>query len=180
MSNPYLQPQQSPQQTGQPNPWASGSGFGNLPAANETFDVLSGSSYQPYRQPTSSVEPNGLAAPQFPGASQYLPATVQSGGAQPYSGFAEAPEHPNAGTVMGLGIASIVMLFFGFPITGPFAWYMGSKARREMRDNPGRWRESSNLTAGWVMGIITSIIMILGLALLLFMVLGLMMFATGG
>lgn len=180
MSNPYVEPYQTPQPSGQPSPWATGSGFGTPPAPADDLDLLAGSSYQNYSQPAPDPEPQGLAVPQFPGATQYVPSGMQAGVVSPYYGLTQAPEHPNAGTVLGLGIASLAMLFFGFPITGPFAWYLGSKARREMRQNPGRYRESTNLTAGWVMGIVTSILMLLGLLLIVFVLMGVALFAVAG
>jgi hypothetical protein len=67
------------------------------------------------------------------------------------------PDHPKATTVLILGIVS----FFTGGITGPFAWYMGGKARQEVKANPGVYKDGGTLTIGWVLGIIGTIQLIL-------------------
>jgi hypothetical protein len=44
------------------------------------------------------------------------------------------------------------------PILAPIAWVIGGRGRREMRQYPGRWAPSGSLTAGWVMGIIGTLV----------------------
>ncbi|WP_051208769.1 DUF4190 domain-containing protein [Propionicicella superfundia] len=73
------------------------------------------------------------------------------------------PDHPQATTVLILGILSITVL----QLCGPFAWYFGSKARKEIQANPGVYKDGGSLTAGWVMGIIGSILMILWVAFII-------------
>lgn len=99
---------------------------------------------------------------QFPGASQYHPAAPQPnyGAPTPY-GFDQRPEHPDSTLVLILGVVS---LFAG--ITGPFAWYFGSRARGQMLREPQRWAPSTGLTVGWVLGIIGSLFLALGLLFL--------------
>lgn len=100
-------------------------------------------------------EPNGdsaaLAQSYYNGYNAAVPA-VQT--LPPY-GYAPTPQpHPNSTTSMVLGILSLAV----FPILGPFAWYLGAKGRREMADQPGRWGPSSGLTAGIVLGAITTVL----------------------
>lgn len=81
-------------------------------------------------------------------------------------------EHPNAGLVLVLALLGFVT----FGLTCPFAWVIGSRARRQIRRDPGRWSPSAALTVGWVLGILGSlfwlaltafVLMVIGLASLL-------------
>lgn len=74
------------------------------------------------------------------------------------TGYSGQVEHPHGVIVLVLGILGIV----GVGITGPFAWFIGSRARKEVA--AGRYAESSALTIGWVLGMISTVL--LGLALL--------------
>lgn len=95
----------------------------------------------------------------------YQPTAVQHGMALPYHGLSAAPDHPNSGLVLTLGILGVALMFVGLPFAGPFAWWLGSRARREMRESPGRYGPSSGVTTGWVLGIISSVVMALMVAL---------------
>ena len=53
---------------------------------------------------------------------------------------------------------------------GPIAWIVGAKAKREMRAEPGRWRSSGSLTTGVVLGVITTVLMVLMTLAILFFV----------
>lgn len=93
-------------------------------------------SANPYvQQPTNPYEQ--------PAQQPYPPMAV-------YSPYAMQPEHPNATTVLILGILALVL----GGVTGPFAWVMGHKARRQIRENPGMYRDGGMLTVGWVLGIV--------------------------
>jgi hypothetical protein len=71
------------------------------------------------------------------------------------------PAHPQATTILTLAILGLFIL-----VTAPAAWIMGNKARREMRQFPGRYQETSSLTVGWVLGIIgTAELLLLAFAL---------------
>lgn len=55
-----------------------------------------------------------------------------------------------------------------FPILlSPFAWYFGAKARQEMAAEPYRWSGQSEAQAGFILGIIGSVLLILGIVGLL-------------
>lgn len=78
-------------------------------------------------------------------------------------------EHPHAGLVLALALLGFVT----FGLTCPFAWVIGSRARRQIRRDPGRWSPSAALTVGWVLGILGSlfwlaltgfVLMVIGLA----------------
>lgn len=119
--------------------------------------------YQPYPSATAYPSAAYQATPYQNATYQSAPAPVAPWSASapvPYT-FSEAalPEHPNATTSLVLGILGII----GISPLGPIAWYLGAKGKRQMRENPGRWRPSGSLTAGVVLGAITTIFMLLAL-----------------
>lgn len=68
-----------------------------------------------------------------------------------------------------------------FPILlSPFAWYFGAKARQEMAADPLRWSGQSEAQAGFILGIIGSVLLILGIAGLLILAFLLAVFAGTG
>lgn len=113
----------------------------------------------PYQQPVYEQPPVGYSPygqPQTAHA-QVVPATY------PPTGYPLAapqlPEHPNAAPTLVLAL-----LGFMFGLTFPIAWYLGAKGSNEVRRNPGRWRQSSVMTAGMVIGVIGTVFMLLGIA----------------
>lgn len=132
-----------------------------------------------YGSPTAGAYPTyptaGASTPQYGPASAGYPTHPASIPAPwtpnvPYA-YSEAalPEHPSATTSLVLGILSIV----GVIPLGPVAWYIGAKAQREMRENPGRWRPSGSLTAGVILGVIATIpLVFLLIFLVIFLVFG--------
>ncbi len=143
MTNPYQSPNPqdpygSPAQPYSPSdPYAQSYPSGNYSTSPSQFD-----------QP----------APQYnqydAGYANYSaqPAPYAAPGVVPSYGVAQQ-DHPQTTMVFVLGLLSVL----GVSITGPFAWYMGSKARREIQQNPGQYKENGMLTGGWVMGIIGTV-----------------------
>ena len=81
---------------------------------------------------------------------------------------------------MVLGIVALVGLAVCGGITlvlAPFAWAMGSRAVREIDAEPGRYGGRDKANAGRIMGIIGTVLLVLGVLLILFLVVGL--FAAG-
>ena len=113
--------------------------------------------YQPqpvYEQPPVGYSPYGL--PQTAHA-QLVPTGYPP---SPYPmATGQLPEHPNAVPTLVLAL-----LGFMFGLTFPIAWYLGAKGNNDVRRNPGRWRPSSVMTAGMVIGIIGTVFMLLGVA----------------
>lgn len=56
--------------------------------------------------------------------------------------------------------------FIMFPFISPIAWYLGAKAKRELVNNPGVYRDTGKLTAGYVLGIVGSMFVIAGILLI--------------
>jgi hypothetical protein len=179
------------------SPWASGDGFGTprpQPARAEEpptleqpmtqFHVDPTTAYtNPTVQPHHPAEPSGWSQPQQFGAvvpqPQYpSPAAAYTFGQRlPYGTAGELPEHPNATVTLVLGIIGLAALFIAFPFISPVAWYLGGKARRDMRREPGRYRASGSLTAGYVLGIVGTLIAVAFVGLI---VLGIAMVASFG
>ncbi|MFZ0530717.1 MAG: DUF4190 domain-containing protein, partial [Propionicimonas sp.] len=111
-----------------------------------------------YRQPEVG---GGVAAYQaYPPGPSAAPAAAPWTAAAPVPytfSTPTLPEHPSATPALVLGILGIV----GFWPLGPIAWFLGAKGKREIRQNPGQWRPSATLTAGRVLGAITTIVMAL-------------------
>jgi len=68
------------------------------------------------------------------------------------------PEHPQATTVLVLGILSLV----GVSIVGPIAWHMGNKGLKECE--AGVYSMTDPLRIGRILGIIGTILLIIGVA----------------
>ncbi len=81
-------------------------------------------------------------------------AYVQS---SPY-GMPIAQTHPRSVPVLVMGILSIIAM----PFLGPFAWVMGTKALREIDASPGMYSDRGNLVAGRILGIIGTVMLIIG------------------
>jgi Domain of unknown function (DUF4190) len=80
---------------------------------------------------------------------------------QPGGYHAPPPQdHPRATTALVLGILSLVCL----QILGPFAWNIGKKAMNEIDASGGRMGGRGQAQAGYVLGIISTVL--LGLWLL--------------
>jgi hypothetical protein len=89
--------------------------------------------------------------------------------------FASAPlqygypkDHPRAGLAFGLGIGALIGGFFSLGIAfglGPFAWYWGQRAQSEIRRSRGGYHSEGNATAGMVMGIIATVLLVLAVLL---------------
>ncbi|GAB3704193.1 DUF4190 domain-containing protein [Mariniluteicoccus flavus] len=117
-------------------------------------------SYGPGPQQAANDEPVGYVDAQ--GNIARGPATPGPG-PQPYPqhhppyagqfGVPMMPKHPNAVMVLVLGIVG----FVAFPIVAPVAWVMGHQARSQMRAQPGRWADGSEVTIGWILGILATI-----------------------
>jgi hypothetical protein len=135
---------------------------------------------QPYGTPPPSFDPSPTGhvpyGQQPPGPPSYgQPPYGQQGygqqgygqapyGQQAYGGYVpgayQGPrEHPQGTIVLVLGILSIV--FCG--VLGPFAWVMGNTALKEIDASPGSYTNRGQVQAGRICGIITSVLMILGI-----------------
>jgi uncharacterized membrane protein YjgN (DUF898 family) len=103
-------------------------------------------------------------------SEQQPPATFPSG-YPPYQ--PPPPDHPQATTVLVLGILGIVVC----GVLAPFAWTMGNRVLREIDASQGRIGGRGNVNAGRILGMVgTAILALSVLALIAFVGL----FAVGG
>lgn len=84
-------------------------------------------------------------------------------GAPAYGGYQAVPDHPQATTILVLGIISV---FVG--VLGPVAWWMGSKAKKEIEASGGRIGGLQQVTVGWILGIVMSILLAVSVVILIF------------
>ena len=117
---------------------------------------------EPYGGPYGPAQP--YAQPQPYGAAQPY-GQVQPYGQQPYGqvqpyGYglyqpypmAYIPEHPRSGTILTLGVVSLLI-----PITAPFAWYFGVRAKRDIAEG-APYRYGGTARAGEIIGIVMTIL----------------------
>ena len=85
------------------------------------------------------------------------PAYGQGAYAQPYGAL---PEHPQGTTILVLGIVGLFVT-----ICAPIAWYMGSKAQKEIAASGVRYANEQNINIGKILGMVLTILAIIGLAI---------------
>ncbi len=84
-------------------------------------------------------------------------------------------DHPQTTTILVMGILSLVVC----GVLGPFAWSMGTKALREIDASQGALGGRDTINIGRILGIISSVLLIIGLVFVIgFVVLGLGLAAT--
>jgi hypothetical protein len=78
------------------------------------------------------------------------------------------PDHPRATTALVLGIIGVAGAFTCFlpVVVAPFAWALGAKARKEIRSAPQQWGGDGRATAGMVLGIIGTVLLVLALVVI--------------
>ena len=103
----------------------------------------------------------------------------QAGGAPeaPAPGQPQAPQGPVYQSPPNAdgAVASLVLGILGITICSicaPFAWWQGAKARTAVDASGGALGGRGLATAGWIMGIIGTVIIILGVLLLVVLAIG--------
>src|SRR5215207_6350647 len=93
------------------------------------------------------------------GSGGYTPAPYGQG----YS--ASAGDHPQGTTILFLGIVGIF-----FTICAPIAWYLGSRALKEIKASGATYNNQQQIVIGRTLGIIFTILAIIGLVIGIFFV----------
>ncbi len=129
-------------------------------------------SWETYQQPSAAsypLPPDGQSPYGQPQPGQAPYAAAQPGWS-PY-GQALIP-HPQATSAMILGIVALAGTFVCgvLCVLGPFAWAKAARVRREIDAEPQRWSGRGEATAGYVMGIVTTVLMILAVLGLIAMI----------
>ena len=118
--------------------------------------------------------------PPPPAAPPAYPTAPPTGAPNPYGGYTApspgwagqpgfpayaVPDHPKSTAALVVGIISIAGAFFCvLPIlAAPVAWVLGVQARKEIRNAPQQWGGEGKATAGFVLGIIGTVLLVLGL-----------------
>ncbi len=76
--------------------------------------------------------------------------------------YAQAPDHPRATTALVLGILALVLC----GLLGPFAWSIGRSTMHEIDASGGRWGGRGQAQAGYVLGIVATVLLLVPFALL--------------
>lgn len=128
-----------------PPPPPPSSPYGNMNGADSTPPP-------PPIPDASYGQPYGQAYGQQPYGQQY--------GAPGGMGMSQAKQdHPQTVTILVMGIISVICCSF----LGPVVWWMGNNARKESQTNPGLNENNTTLTIGWVLGIVGTALLVLGI-----------------
>jgi uncharacterized membrane protein YjgN (DUF898 family) len=76
--------------------------------------------------------------------------------------YAPVPDHPRATTALVLGILALVLC----GLIGPFAWSIGRSTLAEIDASGGRWGGRGQAQAGYVLGVIATVLLLVPLAFL--------------
>jgi hypothetical protein len=119
----------------------------------------------PYQQQPGYGPPPGYGqAPPYSQPGQAQPGQPQPGYAQGSYGYVAAPDHPKATISLVLGILGLVAC----QVISPFAWVIGKRTVGEIDASQGRLGGRGSAQAGYILGIIGTVL--LGLGLLVFVV----------
>ena len=129
-----------------------------------------------------SISPSGPASQ--PSGAEYVTPTWSEPAPTPYGNPGSVPTvygqplyvqprtpHPQATTAMVLGLVGLIGGFVcGLPVLlGPFAWWIGARARRDIRADP-RLDGDAQALAGMVTGIIATVFLVIGVVALLLLI----------
>ena len=151
----------SGQQPGQPHEQP---GWGQTPGAVPPYPPAGPPAY-----PTQGANP--YAAGYTPPPPGWTPQPQP--GAGPFPTYV-VPDLPKATTSLVLGIIAVAGGFMCFlpVLVAPVAWILGAQARKQIRSAPQQWGGDGRATAGMVLGIIGTVLLVLGLiAVALFLIL---------
>ena len=87
-------------------------------------------------------------------------------GTYPQGQVQYAPDHPKATTSLVLGILALVLC----QVLGPFAWAMGKKTLNEIDASQGRVGGRGAAQAGYVLGIVSTVLLVLGILVFVFVI----------
>jgi multisubunit Na+/H+ antiporter MnhB subunit len=118
---------------------------------------MSDPSQTPSYDPDQPQSYGSAPEPQSGYQQSYPP--VQQGGAyvQPYGAL---PEHPQGTAILVLGIVGLFVT-----ICAPIAWYMGSKAQKEIAASGFHYANEQNIKIGKILGMVLTILAIVGIVI---------------
>ena len=129
-------------------------------------------------QPMGYWEQHAQHPPQQPPPPPGYGYPPQGYGQPPY----RAADHPRATTALVLGLVAIVGgLTCGLPlVVGPFAWAVGRGAVKEIDREPQRFGGRGMAMAGYVLGVIATVLLVLGILAFVAVLLFAVALPTGG
>ncbi|MEZ5094085.1 DUF4190 domain-containing protein [Nocardioides sp.] len=136
--------------------------YGQPPSGQQQAYGHQGYAQQAYGQQGYGQQPYGQQAY---GQQPYPPQPVYGYPGYGYPAMPQAPSHPRATPAMVTGIVGLVLGFIcglGF-LVSPVAWVLGVSARRAIDDSNGAYSGRDQATAGMVMGIIGTVILVIGI-----------------
>jgi hypothetical protein len=137
----------------------------------------------PYGRQDPQSGPYQAPSYQQPPAGQYGQQYGQQPYGQQYGYTYQVPNHPQATTALVLGLVGLIGgCLCGLPLlAAPFAWAIGARARREIAASHGQLGGAGNAQAGFVMGIIGTVLLVLAvIGVVLLVVVGLATEGTSG
>ena len=137
---------EQPQHPGSPQP----PGWGQQPGSWQQ------QGYPPPGPPPPGYPPSGNPPPGYPQYPQY----PQQGPVQ------YAPDHPKATTSLVLGLLSVVLC----QVLGPVAWVIGKRTVSEIDASQGRYGGRGSAQAGYILGVVGSVLLGLVVLYLVFMI----------
>jgi len=75
---------------------------------------------------------------------------------QGYPAYLPPRDHPQATTVLVLGILGIVAC----QVLGPIAWVLGGRAKRDIDESPRTYGGRGQVVAGYVCGIVATVMLV--------------------
>jgi hypothetical protein len=131
----------------------------------------------PYHQP-SGEQPGHWDQPgQAPPPGYGPPGYGPPGYGQPgYGPPVYAPDHPRATTSLVLGILGVVVC----QVIAPFAWVMGRKTVAEIDASHGAVGGRGAAQAGYILGIVGTVLLGLGVLLVVFYIVVVVLFVGAG
>ncbi|MGA8246158.1 MAG: DUF4190 domain-containing protein [Nocardioides sp.] len=140
----------------------------DLPPTHRPWGSGDNAPQQPAQQPPNPYQPPANPYPQPGSFDQY--AAPNPYGMPPYPGYQQGygaglPEHPSATTALVLGIVGLVGIALCGGLTlvlSPFAWAIGGRSVKEIDAAPGRYSGRDKANAGRIMGIIGTVLLVLG------------------
>ncbi|TYL45810.1 DUF4190 domain-containing protein [Nocardioides sp. BGMRC 2183] len=73
--------------------------------------------------------------------------------------YGPPPDHPEASKILILGILGFALC----QVISPFAWTMGNRVKQEIETSGGRWGGQQYVTVGRILGIVGSVMLLVGL-----------------
>jgi len=131
---------------------------------------MSASGDLPPPPPPSGPPVEGYPPQAYPQYPTYYP---QPGYYMPPNPYGYPRDHPQAGLAFGLGLGGLIGGFMTCGLAfvlGPFAWYFGQRARTQVKQGNGAYHPEGNATAGMVLGIISTVLLVLAILLWIVMI----------